>query len=92
MTIGSLTENSDNGDHHAGEARMKAGAGLGPVAAHRREGSGFGRPDVFGAHIPETKWASASITTLDARIPAYVEKIAKRNPSAARSSPPASSP
>jgi oleate hydratase len=35
---------------------------------------------VFGSHIPETKWASATITTLDARIPAYIRKIAKRDP------------
>src|SRR2546425_663873 len=40
----------------------------------------FGRPDVFGAHIPETKWESATVTTLDARIPAYIQKIAKRDP------------
>jgi oleate hydratase len=35
---------------------------------------------VFGAHIPETKWASASITAFDPRIAHYVEKITKRNP------------
>jgi len=40
----------------------------------------FGRPDVFGAHIPETKWESATVTTLDERIPKYIQKIAKRDP------------
>lgn len=40
----------------------------------------FGRPNVFAAHIPETKWESATVTTLDARIPRYIEAIAKRDP------------
>lgn len=81
MTIGSLTENSDNGDHHTA-AKLKDG----PAPAWdlwRRiaaQDPAFGRPDVFGAHIPETKWESATITTLDARIPRYIEKIAQRDP------------
>lgn len=81
ITIGSLTENSDDGDHHT-PAKLKDG----PAPAWdlwRRiaaKDSAFGRPDVFGAHIPETKWASATITTLDARIPEYIAKIAKRDP------------
>nr|WP_252970166.1 oleate hydratase [Brevundimonas vancanneytii] len=50
------------------------------MAAHRGKDPSFGRPDVFGTHIPETKWESATITTLDARIPKYIEKIAKRDP------------
>jgi oleate hydratase len=81
MTIGSLTENSDNGDHHT-PARLDEG----PAPAWdlwRRiaaKDPSFGRPDVFGAHIPETKWESATVTTLDPRIPAYIEKIAKRDP------------
>lgn len=81
ITIGSLTENSDNGDH-----RTPAKLNEGPAPAWdlwRRiaaKDPAFGRPDVFGSHIPETKWASASITALDARIPAYIEKITKRNP------------
>ena len=81
MTIGSLTENSDNGDHHT-----PAKLNVGPAPAWdlwRRiaaKDPAFGRPDVFGAHIPETKWESATVTTLDARIPQYIQKIAKRDP------------
>ncbi|MFT4262615.1 MAG: oleate hydratase [Nocardioides sp.] len=81
MTIGSLTENSDNGDHHT-PARLDEG----PAPAWdlwRRIAANdpsFGRPDVFGAHIPETKWESATVTTLDARVPAYIERICKRDP------------
>lgn len=81
ITIGSLTENSDDGDHHT-PARLNEG----PAPAWdlwRRiaaKDPAFGRPDIFGAHIPETKWASATVTTYDERIPHYVEKITKRNP------------
>ena len=81
MTIGSLTENSDNGDHHT-----PASLNEGPAPAWdlwRRiaaKDPTFGRPDVFGAHIPKTKWESATVTTLDERIPKYIGKIAKRDP------------
>ncbi|MEN3033271.1 oleate hydratase, partial [Chromobacterium amazonense] len=81
MTIGSLVENSNEGDH-----KTAALLDEGPAPAWdlwRRiaaKDPSFGRPDVFGTHIPETKWESATITTLDARIPKYIEKIAKRDP------------
>jgi len=81
VTIGSLTENSDCGDH-----RTPAKLNEGPAPAWdlwRRiaaKSPAFGRPDVFGAHIPETKWESATATTLDARIPELIEKIARRDP------------
>jgi oleate hydratase len=80
-TIGSLTENSDSGDQHT-PARLDGG----PAPAWdlwRRlaaKDPSFGNPDVFGAHIPESKWESATVTTLDTRIPAYIQKIAKRDP------------
>lgn len=85
MTIGSLTENSDNGDHHT-PAKLDEG----PAPAWdlwRRiaaKDPSFGRPDVFGGHIPETKWESATVTTVDRRIPAYIEKICKRDPFSGR--------
>lgn len=81
MTIGSLTENSDNGDHHT-----SAKLDVGPAPAWdlwRRiaaKDASFGHPDVFGAHIPETKWESATVTTLDERIPKFIGKIARRDP------------
>jgi len=84
-TIGSLTENSDNGDQHT-PAKLDQG----PAPAWdlwRRiaaQDPSFGHPDVFGSHIPQTKWESATVTTLDGRIPAYIEKIAKRDPFSGR--------
>ncbi|MGV9613645.1 oleate hydratase [Nocardia xishanensis] len=81
MTIGSLVENSDEGDHHT-PAQLNEG----PAPAWdlwRRiaeKDPSFGHPDVFGGHIPETKWESATVTTLDRRIPEYIQKICKRDP------------
>ncbi|KAJ2900061.1 myosin-crossreactive antigen [Zalerion maritima] len=84
MTIGSLTENSDAGDNHT-PARLNDGPAPAwdlwrRIAA--KDPPFFGRPDVFGARelIPETKWESATITTLDAKIPKYIERICKRDP------------
>lgn len=85
MTIGSLTENSDEGDH---QTPAKINDGPAPawdlwrrIAAKSPD---FGKPDVFGAHIPETKWESATATTLDRRIPEYIQKICKRDPFSGR--------
>lgn len=81
LTIGSLVENSDNGNHHRA---AKLNEGPAPVwDLWRRiaaKDDSFGRPDVFGSHIPETKWESCTVTTLDKRIPEYIERIAKRDP------------
>ncbi|CCH30763.1 oleate hydratase [Actinosynnema sp. NPDC047251] len=85
MTIGSLTENSSNGDHHT-PAKLDEG----PAPAWdlwRRIAANdpsFGRPDVFGSHIPQTKWESATVTTVDRRIPEYIQKICKRDPFSGR--------
>ena len=80
-TIGSLTENSDNGDHHTA-ARLDEG----PAPAWdlwRRiaaKDPSFGQPEVFCGNIEQSKWESATVTTVDARIPEYIQKICKRDP------------
>ncbi|MDO3649070.1 oleate hydratase [Nocardia mangyaensis] len=80
-TIGSLTENSDEGDQHT-PAKLDEGPAPAWDLWRRiaRKDPSFGHPDVFGGHIPETKWESATVTTLDKRIPRYIEAIAKRDP------------
>ncbi|GBQ25351.1 myosin-cross-reactive antigen [Acetobacter estunensis NRIC 0472] len=81
MTIGSLVDNSDEGDHHTA-AKLNEG----PAPAWdlwRRiaaKDPSFGHPDVFGSNIAQTKWESATVTTLDKRIPEYIQKITKRDP------------
>lgn len=85
ITNGSLTENSNDGDHHTA-----AELNTGPAPAWdlwrkiAAKDKSFGNPDVFGAHIPETKWESATVTTLDDRIPHYIEKITERDPFSGR--------
>lgn len=85
MTIGSLVDNSDNGDHHTA-ARLDRG----PASAWdlwkriARKDPAFGRPEVFCSSIEETKWESATVTTLDERIPEYIRRIAKRDPFSGR--------
>lgn len=80
-TIGSLTENSDNGDQHTA-ARLDEG----PAPAWdlwRRiaaKDPAFGHPEVFCGNIAQSKWESATVTTIDARIPEYIQKICKRDP------------
>ncbi|MER5352100.1 oleate hydratase [Kitasatospora sp. NPDC002551] len=80
-TIGSLTENSDNGDQHT-PARLNEGPAPAwdlwrRIAAKDPE---FGRPEVFCGNIPRSKWESATVTTLDPRIPRYIQQVAKRDP------------
>ena len=79
--IGSLTENSDNGDQHTAP-EIKSGPApawdLWKKLAAKRDD--FGRPEVFCGDIDKTKWESATVTTIDERIPAYIEKIAQRDP------------
>jgi len=40
----------------------------------------FGRPDKFCGNIHDTLWESATVTTLDDKIPPYLEKLCKRDP------------
>lgn len=80
-TIGSLTENSNDGDHHT-PARLDVGPApawdLWRTIARRDES--FGRPEVFCGNIAQSKWESATVTTLDPRIPAHIQRVCKRDP------------
>lgn len=84
-TIGSLVDNSDDGDH-ATPAKLDRG----PASAWdlwkriAAKDPSFGRPEVFCSSIDKTKWESATVTTLDERIPEYIRKIAQRDPFSGR--------
>ncbi|KAJ9419350.1 myosin-crossreactive antigen [Fusarium oxysporum f. sp. lycopersici 4287] len=81
MTIGSLTENSASGDH---QTPAKLDDGPAPAWDLWRRIAAkdplFGRPGVFCDNISATKWMSATVTTLDKRIPEYIQQICKRDP------------
>ncbi|WP_290658050.1 oleate hydratase [Kocuria sp.] len=84
-TIGSLVGNSNDGDH-----ATAATLDRGPASAWdlwkriAAKDPSFGRPEVFCSSIDETKWESATVTTLDERIPEYIRKIAQRDPFSGR--------
>ncbi|MFC6354508.1 oleate hydratase [Luethyella okanaganae] len=81
VTNGSLVENSRWGDHHAPAAFDPVVHDGGSWHLWRNiaaQDASFGRPDKFCTFPEQSQWESASITTLDERIPAYIEKIAKR--------------
>lgn len=83
ITNGSCTENSTLGDDdHAPLMNTKPGEGgcwqLWKNIA--RQDSAFGRPEKFCSNINATNWESATVTTLDDRIPKYIEKMCKRDP------------
>lgn len=83
VTNGSCTENSSLGDDdHAPVLNTKPGQG-GCWQVWRniaRQDPAFGRPDKFCTNLPATNWESATVTTLDGRIPPYIQKICQRDP------------
>lgn len=83
VTNGSCTENSTLGDDdHAPEIKTEPGEG-GCWELWRniaKQDPSFGHPDKFCTNIEATNWESATVTTLDDRIPPYIEKVCKRDP------------
>ena len=83
ITNGGCVENSSMGSQNTPavmNTEIKAGGGWDLWRKIAEQDSEFGNPDKF-CHDPElTNWMSATVTTLDDRIPPYVEKICKRNP------------
>ena len=83
VTNGSCTENSSLGDNdHAPIMNTKEGEGgcwqlWKNIAAQHPD---FGHPDKFCGDIASTNWESATVTTLDDKIPPYLEKICQRDP------------
>lgn len=83
ITNGSCTESSSLGDNtHAPVINTKPGEGgcwqlWENIASQHKD---FGHPEKFCRNIEKTNWESATVTTLDDKIPKYLEKICKRDP------------
>jgi oleate hydratase len=81
ITNGSCTESSTLGDqHHAPEFNGEISGCWQLWRNIAKQDKAFGNPDKFCTDTEKTFWESATITTLDDRIPKYIEKICKRDP------------
>ena len=81
VTNGSCTENSSLGDNeHAPELKDSNGPSQELWRNIAVQDQSFGNPDKFFTNTKATNWESATITTLDNKIPSYIEKICKRDP------------
>ena len=83
ITNGGCVENSSMGSQNTPaemNTEIKPGGGWDLWRKIAEQDSEFGNPDKF-CYDPElTNWMSATVTTLDDRIPPYVQKICKRDP------------
>jgi oleate hydratase len=81
ITNGSCTENSSLGDNdHAPELKTEHGGCWDMWKAIAAQDDAFGHPEKFCGDVTKTNWESATVTTLDDKIPPYIEKICKRDP------------
>ncbi|MDK2813681.1 MAG: oleate hydratase [Clostridiales bacterium] len=83
ITNGGCVENSSLGDqnHPAPfNKEIKEGGGWDMWRKIAAQDAAFGHPDKFCSNPEQSNWMSATVTTLDDRIPPYVQKICKRDP------------
>ncbi|NMM64311.1 oleate hydratase [Clostridium sp. P21] len=81
ITNGSCTENSTLGDHYHAPKFNSSISGCWELWRNiAKQHPAFGNPDKFCTNTEQTFWESATITTLDNKIPPYIEKICKRDP------------
>lgn len=85
VTNGSCTENSSLGDEHTVPEFKTENGGCWQLWRNiAAQDPSFGHPDKFCTDTEKTYWESATITTLDDRIPPYLQKICKRDPFAGK--------
>lgn len=81
VTNGSITESSTLGNHHtSAPLNTSPGGSWGLWQTLANKDQAFGKPQKFYGDIDKTKFVSATITTLDEKIPPYIQKICKRDP------------
>ncbi len=83
ITNGGCVENSSLGSQNEPapfNTEIKAGGGWDMWHKIAAQDSSFGHPDKFCGDPEQSNWMSATVTTLDDKIPPYVQKICQRDP------------
>ena len=83
ITNGGCVENSTMGSQNSPAAwnpDLKPGGGWDMWKRIADQDPSFGHPEKFCSDPNATKWMSATVTTLDDKIPPYVQRICQRDP------------
>lgn len=83
ITNGGCVENSSLGDQNTPATfnkEIKQGGGWDMWRKIAAQDPSFGHPDKFCYDAEQSNWMSATVTTLDDRIPPYIQNICKRDP------------
>ena len=83
ITNGGCVESSTYGDQNtraAYDTSLKPGNGWDLWKKIAAQDPSFGHPEKFCGNPEESNWMSATITTLDDKIPPYIQRICKRDP------------
>lgn len=83
ITNGGCVENSTYGSQNTPAVfnkEIKAGGGWDMWKKIAEQDSSFGHPEKFCSNPEQSNWMSATVTTLDNKIPPYIQKICKRDP------------
>ncbi len=83
ITPGGCVENSTLGSQDTPAAfapELKSGGGWDMWKRIAAQDPSFGHPENFCSDPEKTNWMSATVTTLDERIPPYIQKICQRDP------------
>ena len=85
VTNGSITENSTYGDQNTVPVLDASLGGSWSLWTNIAvQDPAFGKPEKFCGNIKESNFGSATLTTLDGRIPPYIERICQRDPFAGK--------
>lgn len=83
ITNGGCVENSSLGSQNTPapfNKEIKEGGGWDMWRKIAAQDSSFGHPDKFCHNPEQSNWMSATVTTLDNKIPPYIKKICQRDP------------
>ena len=87
ITNGGCVENSTFGSQNTPapfNTEIKEGGGWDMWRKIAAQDSSFGNPNKFCYNPEESNWMSATVTTLDDKIPPYIQKICQRDPFSGR--------